>query len=275
MPARKRSIIYPNGADLKLLKRLEKKREAERTAVAKAEHAAFERHLKEGLRDSSPFAKAFGLDREVLVRQVSARRKAHQKALAKLKAPEIQPLKAHNPTRYAPFDLPWSWVSGGGITALTPYGPNVNTGRTGYSIAIFNGGSVSTVSSVGFWYYAGESGSLHITLNANIWGRAFVYSALFGYASAYAGLRVWVERNASDFRTWSATTPIYNNNGVVEFDLREFNWVTRTVSITVPVRARTWYSIWGDAVQSAGAGGIADAVSNFSMYMGPVNYWLD
>lgn len=275
MPAPKNQLVFPTGADAKLLKKLRPKAEAKRLATAKAEHAAFERHLKEGLAASSTFGKVFGLKRDTVAEQTAAARKANRTKLAKLKAPTIEPLVAHNPTRYAPFDMTWSRVSGGGITVLRPYGPNASSGRTGYSIGIFNGGSVSTRTSVGFWYYAGESGTLHVTLSARIWGRAYVYSALFGYASAYAGLRVWIERNSSDFRAWHATNPIYDNNGVVEFDLRNFDWVTRTVSISAPVRAHTWYSIWGEAVQSAGAGGIADAVSNFSMYMGPVSYWLD
>jgi hypothetical protein len=185
----------------------------------------------------------------------------------------VVPFKAHNPVRYAPFDMPWSSASWGGISLGFLRGPNVRTGEIGADMAIFNGGGASSVASVGFWYYAQQAGTLYITSQALVWGRGYVFSALFGYASAYAGLRVYVERYSADFTTFSARTDIYTRGGVLEFDIRSFDWVTRSVSIAIPLRANTWYAIWTDAVQSAYAGGIADAVSNFDMYAGPVAYF--
>jgi hypothetical protein len=40
------------------------------------------------------------------------------------------------------------------------------------------------------------------------------------------------------------------------------------------VAAGNWYAIWGAAYQSAYAGGIADSVSNFDIYVGPISYFV-
>ena len=126
------------------------------------------------------------------------------------------------------------------------------------------------MAAVGFWFYSSGEGSLNITSYATVWGRGYVFSGLFGYASAYAGLRL-VVYGPGTANPSIATTDIYNNWGVLEFDITSFDWVTFSVSLSVPAQPG-WYFAWTDAVQSAYAGGIADAVSNFDMYVGPV-WW--
>lgn len=268
-------IVYPAGADASLLRRLRRKAFENRVKMLEAEHAEFVRNAKLQEQGLQPLLKVLKVDRASIAKAVAAVRKSNRTRFSREKAPLFKPLSAHNPTRYAPFDMPWTHVSGGGLTGLRQYGPDLNTGETGFSIGIWNGGSLSTVSSVGFWYYPNSDATLHVNLNASVWGRAYVYSALLGYASAYAGLRLYIERYSSDFHVHKATSDIYDNWGVLELDARKFDWVSRSVSISLPARRNTWYAIWADAVQRASAGGIADAVSNFCMYMGPVNYWLD
>jgi hypothetical protein len=222
----------------------------------------------------APLVRALDIDELALEKAVAGVRSANRRRFRSERPGRVNPLKGTNPTRYAPFDFTWRHQSGGGINITRRYGPNAASGETGHSIGIFNGGSVSTQSAVGFWFFATANGTLHVTVNARVWGRAYAFAALLGYASAYAGLRVYVQPY-NPFQTYQATTQIYRNNGIAEFDVRSWNYESRNVSISVPARRNTWYAIWGAAVQSAGAGGLADAVSNFQMLMGPVHYWVD
>ncbi len=265
--------VYPEHADLEFLRRLHRKSTQEREKRFRAQYEAFMRDSKMKEQALIPLIKQFGVNREVVERTYAGKRKEMQRLLTSTKPGPVKPLTTHNPVRYAPFDMPWSSANWGGITVGYLRGPNITTGEIGADMGIFNGGGASSVVSVGFWYYALQAATLYITTQALVWGRGYVFAGLFGYASAYAGLRVYVERYSPDFTTFSATTDIYNNWGILEFDIRYFDWVTRTASIAVPLRANTWYAIWTDAVQNAYAGGIADSVSNFDMYVGPVSFF--
>ena len=267
-------LVIPEGSDRAILRRLNARATTQLGALAAAEHREIERNANLQQKGLVPLLNAMDIDRPAVEKAAATVRAANRRRFSAERPGRFEPLKGPNPTRYAPFDFTWSWISGGGLNITRQYGPNARTGETGYSIGIFNGGSLSTQSAVGFWYYATANGTLRVVANATVWGRAYIFSGLFGYASAYAGLRVWVQPY-SPFQTYRATTPIYDNSGVLEFDIRYFDYVNRTVSISVPARRNTWYAIWGGAVQSAGAGGVADAVSNFQMHVGPIHYWVD
>jgi hypothetical protein len=274
MVARKMTdVVFPPYSDVKFLKSLHKKATQEREKKAREDHQAFLRDSRMKERAMAPLVKQLGLSRDDMERTFDEERK-QQQALAKAKPPPPPVITGHNPVRFAPFDMPWSYASWGGISVAFLRGPNAASGEIGADMGIFNGGGASTVASVGFWYYGQQEGTLYITTQALVWGRAYIFAGLFGYASAYAGLRVYVERYSADFTTFSGTTDIYNNAGFFTLDIRSFDWVTRTASVVIPVRANTWYAIWTDAVQSAYAGGLADSVSNFDMYVGPVSYFV-
>ncbi len=102
------------------------------------------------------------------------------------------------------------------------------------------------------------------------WGAGYVASA-FGYASAYAGLQLFV-RDHSTGDVYVTTTDIYNKSADgFGFDITRFDGNLISALYYVPVHANSWYEVWGGAVQHAYAGGIvADAVSNFDMYVSPI-----
>ncbi len=270
--AQSKVLVYPEGADRQLLRKFQAQALAERKRQFGAEHKAFLRQAAMKAKALSPLVNTLGVSKEEIAKLYAKKRKDMQTFLKKETPPAFRPLTSHNPVRYAPYDMTWSSASWGGITIGFLRGPNAKTGEIGADMGIFNGGGASTVCSVGFWYFAQHDSTLFLSVQASVWGRGYVFSGLFGYASAYAGLRAYVERYSSDFKVFSATTDIYDDWGVLEFDIGTFDWVTRTVGIIVPLRANTWYAIWADAVQHAYAGGIADSVSNFDMYVGPVSY---
>jgi hypothetical protein len=265
---------YPGGLDPQWLKELQERGKADLAGRFKSEHQEFLDNAKLKEQSLSPVIESLGVEREQVEQASSGWREAMRNRVRQLKPTPFKPLKGHNPSRYAPFDAQWSAINCGGINACTLYGPDAETGQIGADLASFNAGGAASGSAVGFWYFAEQEGNLSATAFASVWGVGYVYSALFGYASAYAGLRIYIyEYTDAGVNTYSATTDIYNQSGVLTVDVGQFNWVTRSVGLVIPQHLNTWYFIWVDAVQSAYAGGIADSVSNFEMYVGPVTYF--
>lgn len=269
----KEKIVFPKGADPALLKEFHRRAIADLGNRSKEAHAAFLRNAELKSKALTSVVDTLGIKRREVEQAALQKRKQLREQVRRAKPTGFKPFAEHNPARYAPFDFSWPYINCGGITACSLYGPSTGSGQIGADLAVFNGGGASAASAVGFWYYAQHGGTLYVTVQASVWGRGYVYSALFGYASAWCALRTYVYRY-SPFTSWSASADIYNDWGVVEFDIRSFDWETRSVSIAVPVVAGNWYEIWGAAYQSAYAGGIADSVSNFDMYVGPVWYTL-
>ncbi|MEK6225531.1 MAG: hypothetical protein AABM40_04465 [Chloroflexota bacterium] len=265
-------VLFPEGADRQLLRRFHTRSVAELEKRNKEAHTLFLRESAIKARTGAKLAESFGPKQRDMEKALTAERRRLREYVRGAKPTRFQTLKAHNPVRYAPFDFPWSYINCGGISYCSLHNPNASSGEIGADLGIFNGGGASSGSAVGFWHYAQQSGTLYTTVQASVWGRGYVFSGLFGYASAWCALRVYVQRY-SPFTTWSASTDIYNNWGVLEFDIRTFNWETRSVSIAIPVVAGNWYAIWGAAYQSAYAGGVADSVSNFDIYIGPISYF--
>ncbi|MDQ2913451.1 MAG: hypothetical protein M3T56_09365 [Chloroflexota bacterium] len=270
MPER---ILIPEGAEARLIRDFHRRATADLDRRGKEAHTAFLRSSEMKSRAATKLAASFGIKVRDAEEAIAGERKRLRRYVRGAKPSRFRALKEHNPVRYAPYAFPWSYINCGGITYCSLYGPSAGSGQIGADLAIFNGGGASSGSAVGFWYYAQQSGTLYTTVQASVWGRGYVFSGLFGYASAWAALRVYVQRY-SPFTTWSASANIYNNWGVLEFDIHTFDWETRTVSLAVPVVAGNWYAIWGAAYQSAYAGGVADSVSNFDLYVGPVSYFL-
>jgi hypothetical protein len=108
-----------------------------------------------------------------------------------------------------------------------------------------------------------------VSVQANVWGIGLVEAA-FGYASAYAGLQLFV-REVSTGETFVITTDKYNKSADgFGFDRTNVD-AYYSAHLDVPVRANTWYQVWGGAVQHAYAGGVvAGAVTNFDMFIAPI-----
>src|SRR5438874_753268 len=227
-------IRFPDGADRRLLRQFHRRASADLDRQRTRAHATFLREAELKTRAATKLAATFGMKERDLQRSLASERRRLREYVGGAKPSRAKILKAHNPVRYAPFDFPWSWINCGGITACSSYGPSASSGQIGADLGIWNGGGAGAASAVGFWYYAQQSGTLYTTVQANVWGRGYVFAGLFGYASAWCALRVYVQRY-SPFTSWSASADIYNNWGVLELDIRTFDWETRTVSLAVPV----------------------------------------
>jgi|SRR2546421_1951409 len=267
---------FPSGFDQQALEKLQQSGVAERDRRFRAAHQDFLEKAKREEQGLSLITGSLGMKSQNVEHAMAAKRKETQALVRQAQPTPFKPPKGHNPVRYAPFDSPYSAIDCGGITECTLRGPNTETGEIGADLDSFNAGGASAVASVGFWYYSQQEGTLYITAQAWIWGVGHIFSGLFGYASAYCGLRAYIEEYTdSGLNVYTSITDIYNNSSALAFDITNFDWVSRTVSIAVPTRANTWYTIWTDDVQSVYASGIADAVSNFDMYVGPVAYFTE
>ena len=264
---------FPQGADHEMLRSFQRRSALDRERQFMDEHDSYIRKAKQAEQGLTPIADLSGIKRDEAAKVLVERRKQMQEFLRQQVPTSVEPLTGHNPAKYAPYPLTWSAINCGGITYCTLRGPNGSSGEEGADLAIFNGGGASSVASVGFWYYAQEAGTLYISVQALVWGWGYVFSGLFGYANAYCGLRAYVEQYSSPFKVYTATTGIYDNGGVLVVDATNFNWVTRSASLAVPLVPQTWYAIWADDVQHAYAGGLADSVSNFDFYVGPIYYF--
>ena len=273
MASENSQIAYPQGADLEPLRSLQRRSALDRERRFLEDHDNFIRKASQAEQGLRSLADLSGIKQENAAQALAERRKQMHEFLRQQQPGQVEPLKGHNPAQYAPYPLTWNSITCGGITYCSLRGPNGSTGEEGADLGIFNGGGASSVTSVGFWYFAQEAGTLYISVQALVWGWGYVFSGLFGYANAYCGLRAYVEQYSPTFTVYTAMTDIYNNGGVLVVDATNFNWVVRSASIAVPLVPQTWYAIWADDVQHAYAGGIADSVSNFDMYIGPIYYF--
>lgn len=172
-----------------------------------------------------------------------------------------------------PYQWTWSERSGPGVGDLNFRGaPDTNSGRIGGIVSAYGGGAGSFVTSVGANYVPDRSGTLLITILANVWGIGSAVSFLFGYASAYSALRAYVERlDPAVVYIAQSSNIIYQHAGPLVFDYTRIEgptaYVDRSVSLTIPVRGGATYRIWADAVQYATGIGFGEGTSNFAMYV--------
>ena len=267
----------PEGIDLEFLKNLQKRGDAAREKETKAAYQALLQKAYIHQQGLDPVIEQLGVDEQKIQEAASVKREGLQQQMNQRKPSPFTPRKGHNSARYAPFDFQWDSINCGGITSCSLYGPDAESGIVGADLASYNAGGGYSNSGVGFWYNSPTDGTMSVDVQASVWGVGYVYSALFGYAEAYTGLRVYVEEylDGNLSQVYQATTDIYKDSGILVLNITEFNWETKDVRISVPVQANAWYAIWGNAVQDAYAGGIADAVSNFEMYMGPITYIVE
>ncbi len=273
--SRRKKLTLPKGSDVAAqLRRLQKRAVAVRTKRLEAEHQEFVKEARSAERLFAPFAESMGVEPATAKRTIQ---RAKVETLAKARPPAPKPPEGHNPSEYPPYELEWSWDSVWGAAYLHHwYGPNGATGRVGTSILVppGAGGAVSTVSSVGFWYFAPVATTMHAKVQADVWGRTAAVS-VGGYVRSRAALRIYVERyDTSGFRTWESSRTVYNKSGHWVADYGGVNSI-ETVDVSLWLRPRVWHAIWGDAVQSVFGTGNSTAVTNFSMTVSPISYSLD
>jgi hypothetical protein len=147
-------------------------------------------------------------------------------------SPEPPP-SGHNPVRYPPYDFSWSGINCDGIDACKLYGPDKNTGEVGADLFTSTAGGASSGAYVGDWFYSQSEETWGVSVQAYVWGAGYVASA-FGYAAAYAGLRLFV-RDDSTGNVYAATTDIYNKSADgFGFDITRFHGNVISALLTSP-----------------------------------------
>lgn len=264
---------FPKGFDKKNLKTFQKKSTEERKKKFETEHNQNVEALKLQQKINTPiFEKIKYSEDEIKNYKKLAKESAEYALNAKPPAPDLY--KTHNHVKYRPFDNTFNQETGGGLGLYyNRYGPDHRTGRTGVNFGIINlAGSMTSVSSVGFWYYAQTSGTVHFRVNADIFFRAAVVSFPFGYAYSLAALQINVEQYTGAFRVWNARNVIYEHGGFIAASFPEIHRQSRSASVPVQVNAGSLYCIWGDAIQTVSAFGPASAANNLDCFINSFDY---
>jgi hypothetical protein len=268
--AARRGVTYPAGADRKLLKTAHARTIKELEKRFAAAHKTFLRNSGLKARAIDKSMALLNVDRDQVKRAVGKQFASNFADARKTGRPPKRPLlRGHNPARYAPYDFSWSGRNCGGIAICKTYGPNASDGEVGLDLGIIEEGGAAGGAYVGDWFFSQTEDTWNVSVQANVWGIGLVEAA-FGYASAYAGLQLFVREDPSG-ETFVITTDIYNKSA----DGFGFDWTNvdayYSAQLDVPVRANTWYEVWGGAVQHAYAGGVAaGAVTNFDMFIAPI-----
>ncbi len=281
----KEQITFPDGADRSLLKRFSKRAMVEQEKRFKRNHEAL-------LRRAKAFGKQMDLNEDA-TKAVNDRLRRIQRLTSKNKPPKFVPLEGHNPARYAPFDLSSSFFNCGG---LGPYdvcqchGPHATTGEIGadlfnYASLSETSDAMSTMSSVGFWFYSSEAGTLHVT------AQAYIFGAASATDETYAGLELSVENfpiqnvplagpsatsqnSITDiFRSDVSASALPSGDPQIIVGVGGFFdsfWEGRTMSVLAPVRPHNWYLIRVSALQHV----VWAGMSSFDIYVGPIAYFL-
>ncbi|MFY9952488.1 hypothetical protein [Bradyrhizobium sp.] len=268
--ATRRGVRYPAGADRKLLKTAHARTIKELETRFAAAHKTFLRDSEHKARALDKSMALLNVDRDQVKRAVGKQFASNFAYVRKTRRPPKRPLlRGHNPTRYAPYDFSWSGKNCGGIAICSTYGPNATNGEVGLDLGIYEAGGAAGGAYVGDWFFSQSEDTWSVSVQASVWGRALIEAA-FGYASAYAGLQLFVREDSTD-ETFVITTDIYNNSADgFGFDLTNVD-AYYSAQLYIPVHANTWYEVWGGAVQHAYAGGaIAGAACNFDMFIAPI-----
>jgi hypothetical protein len=263
-------VKYPEGADRRVL-------ESGHARAIEEHERRFAAAHDEFLRDSEHKASALnasfellGFSRERFESAVAEQYAASRDYVRGIRLSPEPPPSGHNPVRYPPYDFSWSGLNCGGIDLCKLYGPDAASGEIGADLFTSTAGGASSGAYVGDWFYSQSEDTWSVSVQAYVWGAGYVASA-FGYAAAYAGLQLFV-RDHSTGDVYVTTTDIYNKSADgFGFDITRSNGNVISALSYIPVHANSWYEVWGGAVQHAYAGGIvADAVSNFDMYVSPI-----
>jgi hypothetical protein len=274
MKSTQQSFILPSGSDKAMLKK----------------------YLKTTLKDQE---KRFVDENNLLLKRSKAisnsitlkdsDRKAYEKQIRNFKSqmksdsrPEFLPLKGHNPAVYAPFDFSSSWSNipyGTGYVGFYFHGPDKNAGVIGADLWNLTGTQdwlLSTVSSVGFLYFAPATATLSITAQAHFHG---IGESING--ESFAAL----ELSATHFIPTSERKPIYTSIDIFRANARgwyntsdtfvrtysDFHpWEGRTLTLMRPVRKYQWYLITVTAKQHL----IGWGMSGFEFFVGPISHTL-
>jgi hypothetical protein len=265
-----RGVRYPAGADRKLLKSAHARTIKELETRFAAAHKTFLRNSEHKARVLDKSMALFGLDRDQVKRAVGKQFASSREYVRKTRLSPKPPVRGHNPVRYAPYDFSWSGKNCGGIDFCKIFGPNTATGEVGADLFSSNAGGAASGAYVGDWFFSQSEDTWSVSVQAEVWGIGYTVAA-FGYADSYVGLQLFV-RDDSTGDVYVTTTDVYNHsaNGF-GFDITWFEGNLVSALSYIPVHANSWYEVWGGAVQHAYAGGaVADAVTNFHLYISPI-----
>jgi len=263
-------VRYPPGADRQLLQAGHARSIAEHERRFAEAHERFLRDSEHKARTLDASLRLLGADRHHLEGAVAEQYAAAREYVRSTNLNPKPPPKGHNPVRYAPYDFSWAGHNCGGITLCKTFGPDQSDGHVGADLFSSNAGGAASGVYVGDWFFSQSEDTWSVSVQASVWGVGYAASAL-GYASGYAGLQLFV-RDHSTGDVFVATTDVYNNSADgFGFDISRFDGNIVSVQSYIPVHANVWYEVWGGAVQHAYAGGvIADATTNFHMYISPL-----
>jgi hypothetical protein len=273
MPSKKQKQIsgFPKEADKQFVQKLWPKFQAKRAETFREDHNRLLKSKEVNLQAWEPLVGSFNPDKKKIEEAFQKKSKAIIDRIYKEKPAPYNSIKGHNPTRYAPFDEHWSALNCGGFVSCSLRGPDISTGQIGANIGTPYAGDISATSSLGFWYWSQQQGTLLVDASVYVWGRAAVYATIFGYAYTQAAIRLYIEQYTSDFQVFTSSTDIYAWGSALAADIRDFNGIYN-VRISLPIRRDSWYCIWTDAICKTSAGGIASAAANFDMHLASVTY---
>jgi hypothetical protein len=279
-------MTFPKGADRRLLERFARKSLAER-------EKRFNRCQKDLLLPETSLEQRVDLDEKAQKAFADLQRRLKREFSSRPKPPKFVPLKGHNPARYAPFEYQTSFIDCGGegpFDSCVLRGPNKITGQIGANLQNFAAAAdptdlLTAMCTVGFWFFAPESGTLRVTAQVFLNGRAKTTTFLSAVLNpptgvAYAGVEVCVEEFNPVHSLSQSVTDIFRSrlSGLTLTDSpfilvnrAEFPcWEARTVSVFKPVRQFEWYLVTVSALQHV----IRNGVSDFDMFVGPVHHEL-
>jgi hypothetical protein len=226
-------VTYPEGFDRRVL-------ESGHARAIEEHERRFAAAHDEFLRDSEHKASALnasfellGFSREQVESAVAEQYAASRDYVRGTQLSPEPPPSGHNPVHYPPYDFSWSGINCDGIDACKLYGPDKNAGEVGADLFTSTAGGASSGAYVGDWFYSQSEETWGVSVQAYVWGAGYVASA-FGYAAAYAGLRLFV-RDDSTGNVYAATTDIYNKSAYgFGFDITRFHGNVISALLTSP-----------------------------------------
>jgi len=205
-----KGVRYPEGADRKLLESAHTRsiKELERRFAAANE--TFRRNSERKASALGSSLALLGVDRKRVQKAVGKQFASNLEYVRRTRFSPKPPVRGHNPARYAPYDFKWSGKNCGGIEVCKIFGPSTSDGHVGADLLSIVAGGGASGAYVGDWFYSQSEDTWSVSAQANVWGIGYV-GAAFSYASAYAGLQLFV-RDDSTGDVYVTTTDVYNDS---------------------------------------------------------------
>jgi hypothetical protein len=274
---RSRPLAHLATVDPSLLKRVARRAAAERHGLFLRDQRDFAEEVKLGSQMARRLGRMLPLSRREREAELEVARKMMRRLIKRGRPPGLEVLRAHNPTRYAPYDASWTDSTPAFLAGSSFFGPDASTGLVGAEMWSAVTGAAVGESLVGFWDFTQPAGTLYVRLAASMYGQAAA-SAFGGFALAQTDLVVIVQQHTmlGIVKTATNTASIFKLVaplfGVQTFKI--YSNEVKSVTISVPLGRGTLFSIWGGLLQRCGAGGVAAASQSLHCLVGPVLYTI-